>query len=220
MSLGRRTAVWPLLVAALACASCGGDSSSSPAAPSSTTVSTPTPTTPLPPLSTMLSEKTFGSPTAPVTMIEYSSLTCSHCGDFHVVTFPLLKSTYVDAGRVKYVFRDFPLNEAAIVGAMVARCSGDRFFTTLNALYANQYSWAFSTDYKSALKTVVAPLGITSNDVDACLASTELRNGILAMRSDATATYGVNATPTFVINGQKTVGALSFAQFSAIIDGF
>ena len=176
--------VWVVLVAALVSASCGGDSSSSPATPSSTANSTPTPTTPLPSLSTMLSEKTLGSPTAPVTMIEYSSLTCSHCGDFHVVTYPLLKATYIDTGRVRYVFRDFPLNEAAMVGSMVARCSGDRFFTTLDALFANQNSWAFSTDYKSALKTVVATLGITPNDVDACLASADLRDGILSMRSD------------------------------------
>ncbi len=76
-----------------------------------------------------------------------------------------------------------------------------------------------STDYKSAIKTVVATLGITPNDVDACLASADLRAGILSMRSEATATHGVNATPTFVLNGQKTVGALTFAQFSAIIDG-
>ena len=211
---------WVMLVAALGCASCGGDSPSSPAAASSTTSPTPTPTTPLPSLSTMLSEKALGSPTAPVTLIEYSSLTCSHCGDFHVVTYPLLKSTYIDTGRLKYVFRDFPLNEAAIAGSMVARCSGDKFFTTLDALYRNQYSWAFSSDYRSGLKTVVASLGITPNDVEACLASTDLRSGILTMRSEATAAHGVNATPTFVINGQKTVGALTFAQFSAIIDGF
>src|SRR5512140_477856 len=112
MGLGRQVAVWAVLVLALVCPACGGDSPSSPATPS-TTGSTPVPTTPLPPLSTMLAEKTLGSPTAPVTMSEYSSLTCSHCGDFHVITLPLLKSTYIDTGRVKYVFRDFPLNEAA-----------------------------------------------------------------------------------------------------------
>jgi protein-disulfide isomerase len=111
------------------------------------------------------------------------------------------------------------LNEAAIAGSMVARCSGEAFFSTLNALFAKQNSWAFSTDYRSAIKTVVGALGITPNDVDACLASTDLRSGILSIRSDAAATHGVNATPTFVINGQKVVGALTFAQFSAIIDG-
>ena len=166
----------------------------------------------------MLSEKVVGSAAAPVTMVVYSSLTCSHCGDFHVITYPLLKMAYVDTGRMKFVFRDFPLNEAAIAGSMVARCSGDRFFSTLDALFNGQYSWAFSADYKGGLKQVVAPLGITSDDVEACLASAELRSGVLNIKSTGSQSYGVNSTPTFLVNGQKVVGALTFAQFAAIID--
>jgi protein-disulfide isomerase len=202
-----------VLAATLACAGCGGDSSSTPAAPT-------TPTTSLPAMSSMLSEKVLGSVNAPVTMIEYSSLTCSHCGDFHVVTYPLLKSTYIDTGRMKLVFRDFPLNEAAMAGSMVARCSGDRFFLTLDALFKAQNSWAYSTDFKGGIKNVVAPLGMTSNDVEACLASAELRSGVLSIKSSGTQTHGVNATPTFVINGQTVVGALTFAEFSAIINSY
>jgi protein-disulfide isomerase len=171
-------------------------------------------------MSTMLSEKVLGSATAPVTMIAYSSLTCSHCGDFHVITFPQLKAAYIDTGRLKFVYRDFPLNEAAVVGSMVARCSGDRFFATLDALYAGQFSWAYSTDYKSGIKTVVAPLGMTSNDVEACLASTELRNGILSIKAGGTQSYGIDGTPMFLINGQKVAGALPFAQFASIINAF
>lgn len=171
-------------------------------------------------MSAMLSEKVLGSPTAPVTMIEYSSLTCSHCGDFHVITFPLIKTAYVDTGRVKFVYRDFPLNEPAIVASMVARCSGDRYFTALGALFSSQSSWASAADSTGGIKTVVAGLGMTSNDVDACLASTELRSGILAIKQGGVQEYGINATPTFVINGQKVVGALSYAEFSAIIQAF
>jgi protein-disulfide isomerase len=210
------TVAAPVVLAALVWAGCGGDSSSSP-----TTPTTPAaPATPLPPMSTMLSEKVLGSANAPVTMIEYSSLTCSHCGDFHVITFPLLKSTYIDTGRMKFVFRDFPLNEAAIGGSMVARCSGDGFFSTLDVLFKSQSSWAYSTDFKSGIKNVVAPLGMTSNDVEACLASAELRSGILSIRSGGVQTHAVNATPTFVINGQTIVGALTFAEFSAIINSY
>jgi protein-disulfide isomerase len=199
---------------ALVSAGCGG---SSPAAPST---STPTPTTPLPSVATMLSEKVLGSPAAPITMIEYSSLTCSHCGDFHVVTFPLLKTTYIDTGQVKFVYRDFPLNEPAIVASMVARCSGDRYFPALDALFATQLSWAYVADYTGGIKRVVAGLGMTSDDVDACLASTELRNGILAIKQGGVAEHGVNATPTFVINNQVVVGALSYAEFAALIQPF
>jgi len=171
-------------------------------------------------MSVMLSEKVLGSPTAPVTMIEYSSLTCSHCGDFDVVTFPLLKTAYVDTGRMKFVFRDFPLNEAAIAASMVARCSGDRFFSVIDALFTAQASWAYATDYKGGIKNVVAPLGMTANDVDACLASTELRNGIQAIKDGGAQNFGVSATPTFVINGRTVIGALSYAEFAAIIESF
>jgi len=181
---------------------------------------TPTPTSPLPSMSVMLAEKVMGNAAAPITMIEYSSLSCPHCGDFHLDTLPLLKATYVDTGRMKIVYRDFPLNEAAVAGAMVARCSGDSFFTTLGALYRAQSSWAYSSNYTSAVKSVVASLGITSSDVDACLASTELRNGVLSIGSAASQTHGITGTPTFIINGQKVSGAVPFAQFAAVIDSF
>jgi protein-disulfide isomerase len=197
---------------ALMAAGCGGVSPTAP--------STPTPTTPLPAMSAMLSEKVLGSPTAPVTMIEYSSLTCSHCGDFHIVTFPLIKTAYIDTGRVRFVYRDFPLNEPAIVAGMVARCSGDRYFTALDALFSSQAAWASAADYTGGIKKVVAALGMTSNDVDACLASTELRSGILSIMQGGAQDYGINATPSFVINGQKVVGALSYAEFSAILQSF
>lgn len=200
------------LLVALASSGCGGGPTPPP--------TTPTPTTPLPALSAMLSEKVLGSPTAPVSMIAYSSLTCSHCADFHLVTFPALKTSYIDTGRMKFVFRDFPLNEPAIAASMVARCSGDRFFTTLDALFRTQASWAFLSDYTGGIKSVVAPLGMTANDVDACLASTDLRNGILSIKQGGTVEHGVNATPTFVINGVKVVGALSYAEFASIIQSF
>jgi protein-disulfide isomerase len=218
---GTARLTWLLLLVALACGACGSDSSSTSSTTSPTApTSTPAPTTPLPPMSTMLSEKVLGNADAPVTMIEYSSLTCSHCGDFHVITFPLLTSTYIDTGRMKFVYRDYPLNEAAIAGSMVARCSGDNFFATLDALFRGQYSWAFSTDYKSGIKSLVAPLGITSNDVEACLTSAELRSGILSIKAGGTQTHGVSGTPTFLVNGRMVVGALSFAEFSAIINSY
>ncbi len=198
----------------LAAAGCGQSSASSPSTP------TPAPTHPLPSLSDMLSDKTLGSPTAPVTMIEYASLTCPHCGDFHVTTFPLIKSTYIDTGRVQFIYRDYPLNEPAVAGSMVARCSGDRFFSALDALFGAQASWAYSTDYRTAIKSVVAGLGMTSDDVDACLALTDLRSGILAIEQNGANQYGVNATPTFIINNRTVVGALSFADFAAVINSF
>jgi protein-disulfide isomerase len=201
-----------ILLSAIVAAGCGDSGGSTP--------TTPTPTAVLPPMSVMLAEKSLGSAAAPVTMLAYSSLSCSHCGDFHTSTLPALKSAYVDTGRMRFVFRDFPLNDAGTAGSMVARCSGDNFFATLDALFRAQSSWAYASNYTAGLKAVVAPLGITSADVDACLASTELRNGVLAIKQAGQSTYSISGTPTFIINGRVVAGAYPFAYFAAIIDSF
>jgi protein-disulfide isomerase len=201
------------LLLAVAAAGCGDSGGSTPTAP--------TPTAALPPMSVMLAEKALGSAAAPVTMIEYSSLGCSHCADFHAATLPQLKSAYVDTGRVRLVYRDYPLDDtAALAASMVARCSGDNYFATLDALFKAQSSWAYASNYTGAIKTVVAPLGMTSADVDACLASTELRSGVLAIKQAGQSTYSISGTPTFIINGQKVIGAYPYAYFAAIIDSF
>jgi protein-disulfide isomerase len=202
------------ILVAIAAAGCGDSGGSTPTTP------TPTPTVTLPPMSVMLAEKTLGSATAPVTMLAYSSLTCSHCGDFHTSTLPALKSAYVDTGRMRFVFRDFSRNDADTAGSMVARCSGDNYFATLDALFKAQSSWAYASNYTAAIKAVVAPLGITSADVDACLASTELQNGVLATRDAGRSTYGISGTPTFIINGQTVLGAYPYAYFAALIDSY
>jgi protein-disulfide isomerase len=203
------------LLVAIAAAGCGDSGGSTP-----TTPTTPTPTVTLPPMSVMLAEKALGSATAPVTMIAYSSLSCSHCGDFHTSTLPALKSAYVDTGRMRFVFRDYSRSDADTAGSMVARCSGDNYFATLDALFKAQSSWAYASNYTASLKTVVAPLGITSATVDACLASTELRNGVLAIKQAGLSTYSISGTPTFIINGQTVLGAYPYAYFASIIDSF
>ena len=103
---------------------------------------------------------------------------------------------------------------------MVARCSGSSFFTTVDTLFRNQASWAYTANYTSAIKTVVAGIGITSDDVDACLAVPGLQSGILAIMTTGTQQYGVGGTPTFFINTQRVDGAYPFATYAAIIDSF
>jgi protein-disulfide isomerase len=192
-----------LLALAVAC----GDKST-PAAPSA----------PLPNLEEMLADKVLGDRAAPITIIEYSSLTCPHCASFHTATLPQLKTTYIDPGKLKLVYRDFPLDAAAMSAAMVARCSGERYFEVIDLLYRAQSAWASNSDTKGALKGVVAQAGLTSGDVDACLANTELRNGILSIQNGGQTKYGVRATPTFVINEQqKLEGAWPFDTFDAIL---
>jgi len=201
-----------LLLAALLCACGGGKATSTPTAP------TPAPTpVQLPTLDVLLSEKVLGSAAAKAMMIEYSSLTCPHCASFHATTLPQIKAAYIDPGKVQLVYRDFPLDNNALSASMVARCSGDRFFTVIDLLYRNQSTWAGSTTIASALKSVVAQAGLSAAEVDACLAMTDLRNGVTNARSAWQAQHGVNATPTFVIGSQTVVGAYPFETFDAIL---
>ena len=201
-------------VVAVAClAACG---SKSPASPSSSSPPVD-PGVTLPSLDSMMADKTMGSSAAPITMIEYSSLSCSHCADFHSQTLPQIASSYIDPGQVRLIYRDYPLDDGVTLAAsMVARCSGDRFFTVTDLLYRSQAAWYRSSNAASALKSAVAPSGMTGAEVDACLARTDLRLAIQAMRSQGTATHGVWATPTFIINGQKHEGAMPYATFASV----
>ena len=170
-----------------------------------------------PALDVMLADRVLGSAAAPVTMIEYSSLTCPHCASFHATTLPQIKAAYLDTGKVRFVYRDFPLDNAAISAAMVARCSGDRFFEVIDRLYQTQSSWTSNSSTTAGLKATVAPIGMTAAEVDACLALTDLRNGILAMKATGQTQHAVSGTPTFIIGGQTLVGAWPFANFDTLL---
>ena len=193
-----------------ACAKDSASSASSPASPTPSNVQ-------LPALDVMLADKVLGSAAATVTMIEYSSLTCPHCADFHASTLPQIKAAYLDTGKVKLIYRDFPLDNAAVSAAMVARFSGDRFFTVVERLYQTQSTWASASNTTAGLKTAVAPVGVTADVVDACLALADLRNGILSMRTAGQSEQSVTGTPTFVIGGQTLVGAWPFANFDSLL---
>lgn len=204
-----------LLVVASACG--GGPSPSRASTPGPAPTPSPAGPVSLPSLEAMIADKVMGDPAAPVTMIEYSSLTCPHCASFHQGTLPPIKASYIDPGKVKLVYRDYPLDEAALQAAMVARCSGDRFFAVVDRLFAVQSAWATSTDTAAALERAVASAGMSSAEVDACLATPGLRSGILAMQARGQSDYGVRATPTFIVGAQTIVGAYPFAYFDAIL---
>jgi protein-disulfide isomerase len=161
----------------------------------------------------------IGAADAPVTVIEYASLTCGHCAAFHAETLPLLKERYVEPGQVRMVYRDFPLNQAALQAALVARCAGpDRFFQFLSVLFETQRSWATAADPVAALKQIAALGGLRPEQVDACLADTSLEGAILQTRLEAEQRYGINSTPSFVIGERVLVGHRSIGEFAAVID--
>jgi len=128
-----------LLVLAWACGT-------TPSAPSAPPPSSPAPSagpvTTLPSLQDMLADKVLGSAAAPVAIIEYSSLTCPHCASFHKDTLPQIRTTYIDTNKVRLVYRDYPLDQAALSAAMIARCSGERYFAAVDLLFATQNAWA------------------------------------------------------------------------------
>jgi protein-disulfide isomerase len=208
---GRLAVTHVLAIAlALAATTCGGN-------PARSTGLGPSATSLLPSVAVMLADKVMGSPVAGVTMIEYSSLTCHYCASFHLETLPQIKAAYIDTGKVQLVYRDYPWDNAAMSAAMVARCSGDRYFTVLDLLFQAQATWAGSANPTSAIKTVVAQAGMTGAEIDECLGLTDLRNGITNMKTAGLQQYAVTGTPTFIIGSQTIVGAQPFAIFDAVL---
>jgi len=165
-----------------------------------------------------LPEISFGAADAPVTVIEYASLTCPHCRTFHVETWPAVKEKYVDTGKVRFIMRDFPFDPRASGGFMLARCAGDdKWYPVVDLLYRSQDSWARVPDGTAALKSLMGMTGMSGEQVDACLGDQALLDKVTAVM-EAGKSYGVDSTPTFFFNGQKEVGALTIERFSAIVD--
>lgn len=161
----------------------------------------------------------MGSPDAPVTVIEYASLTCPHCAHFNNTVLGKLKSEYVKTGKVRWVYRDFPLNQPALYASALARCAGhERFFGFVDLLFKRQEQWAFGKDPLKGLAHVAALGGLTQKDIDTCFKDTKILKEIAAQRQEAADKFGVNATPTFIINGRKFEGDNSYEAFTAAIE--
>lgn len=161
----------------------------------------------------------LGAADAPITMVEFSSLTCLHCASFHSDTLPAIKTSYIDTGKVKLVYRDFPLNKAALLGSALAHCGGPtRFFGFIDVLFKSQPNWAHGDDPVSALTRIGRLGGLKTADIDVCLNDKELFDRILSSRVEGAKEFDIGSTPTFIINGEKHVGALSFEQFAEVFE--
>ncbi len=165
-----------------------------------------------------LPEKAFGASDAPVTVIEYASLTCHHCKNFHVGSWPTIKERYVDTGKVRFILREFPLDPLATAGFMLARCSGDmKWYAVVDTLFRKDDDWAHAADPVEGLFSVMRQTGMGREAFEACLSDQKLLDAIgeIADRGKAA---GVDATPTFFINGRKQSGVLTPEEFAAIVD--
>ncbi|WP_295812139.1 DsbA family protein [uncultured Nitratireductor sp.] len=166
-----------------------------------------------------LEDKVLGEEGAPVTIVEYASMTCSHCATFHTQTYPELKEKYIDTGKVRFIMREFPFDPRAEAGFMLARCSDDRYFAMVDVLFKQQGNWAPVQDAQSALLKISKLAGFTQESFEACLTDQELLTKVRAVRTRGANDFGVDATPTFFINGKKYSGAMSIDEISAVIDG-
>lgn len=166
-----------------------------------------------------LGELVLGNANAPVMMIEYASLSCDHCGAFHRETLPALKERYIDTGKVKLVFRDFPLEPNALRAAMIARCAGpERRYNFIAAFFDHQEGWSHSNDPLAALKQLSKLGGLSEADIDACLANSQVEEAVLQSRLTGQNTFSIQSTPTFIINGKIYPGTRSIDEFAEIID--
>ncbi len=160
-----------------------------------------------------------GKPDAPVTIIEYASMTCGHCADFAVNTLPQIKKDYVDTGKAKIILREFPFDPRAVAGFMLARCAPEgRRNAMVEVLFQQQDEWARAQNASQALLGIAKLAGFTEQSFKSCLSDRALQEKVVATQQRGDAEFGVQSTPTFFINGRRYEGAMPAAEFAAAID--
>lgn len=176
-----------------------------------------------------LPEMAIGDEKAPVTIIEYFSMTCPHCANFHNVTFDAIKTKYIDTGKVRFILREFPFDPVATAAFMLARCNpqnpaelatAEQYFPMVAMLFKQQRNWAAPADgnVRNALLQSVKLAGYSQQSFETCLTNQKLLDEINAVVKRAADEFGVNSTPTFLINGKKYSGDMSVETMSALID--
>jgi len=166
-----------------------------------------------------LKDMVLGEETAPVTIVEYMSMTCPHCASFHEENFKPLKEKYIDSGKVRFILREFPFDPRAAAAIMLARCAPEpQFFPMVDVLFKQQGTWATAPDGREALLQIARLAGFTQESFEACLTNQKLLDDVNAVRTKAADQFGVQSTPTFIINGKRYPGNMSIEIMSAIID--
>lgn len=163
-----------------------------------------------------LPDMALGPANAPVTITEYASMTCPHCATFTETVFPKIKSEYIDSGKIRFVFREFPLDIKAAAGSMLARCiakdDAAKYFAVIDMLFKQQSDWAMKNTTET-LTRIGKQAGLSQQGVEACLKDQALLDKIAADQKFANEVLKVNSTPTFFINGEMIKGETSFEEF-------
>jgi protein-disulfide isomerase len=164
-----------------------------------------------------LGDVILGPADAKVTIIEYASLTCSHCAAFHKDTYPVLKQRYIDTGQVRFTLREFPLDPLAMAGFMLSRCDGEgKYYPITDLLFSQQRTWAYSDKPLDALQQMMRQAGFSQEKFESCLRDQKLYDAVTAVKNRGEK-LGVTSTPTFFINGQRHSGNMSIAEIEKII---
>ena len=165
-----------------------------------------------------LQELSIGDDDAPVTIIEYASMTCSHCADFHNETYPALKKDYIEKGEVKFIFREFPLDKLSMATSMLARCVDNSIsLAFIDILFQNRNKW-YSDNAIAELKSLSKQAGLSSKDFDQCLNDQELLDQLIIQKENAIKEFQINSTPSFIINGKVVSGNKPYSYFKSEID--
>lgn len=167
---------------------------------------------------TFTGEITIGKADAPVTIIEYASMTCPHCAEFHTKVLPALKEKYIDTGKVKLIFREFPLDGMALRASMLARCGGEaKAYPFIDILFRQQMSWAGAADPMAGLGRIAKMGGMSQSAFDACMADEALMKQLVQGRQTGAEKYDIKGTPSFIIDGKTHGGDLQIEEFDAIL---
>jgi protein-disulfide isomerase len=167
-----------------------------------------------------LDDISMGSETAPVTIIEYASMTCPHCAAFEAQVFPKLKEKYIDTGKVRFILREFPLDGLAAAAFMLARCAGpDKYYPMVETLFAQQAKWAVRNPIEPLL-AIAKQAGFTQQSFEACINNKDQLNKVQQVRDRASQKFKVKATPTFFINGELHEGGMSIEDLDKAIEPY
>lgn len=164
-------------------------------------------------------DNVLGNAKAKITVIEYSSLECGHCANFHKDAFKKIKADYIDKGLIKYIARDFPLSKVGVAGAKLAHCAPkEKYFDLLNSLFESQAVWAFNTKYLEALLNIAKLGGISEEKFKECQEDEQLQNFLLKRAMNASKILKIQSTPTFFIGDEVIFGEFPFSKFKLLID--
>lgn len=161
----------------------------------------------------------IGNPKAPVTVVEYASMSCPHCADFFTRVMPEFQKKYIDTGKVKLISRDYPLNEPALRASMLVHCApADKQVAFIRVLFGSQDKWAFDNDFQKSLASIASLGGMPQDKFDACMKNTPLQTEIIKVRQEAETNLKIESTPTFFVEEQKLTGPHELSNLSAAID--